>query len=905
MLYIRLAIMAALIGAASAAGHARGPLLTVPPQSLASALTALARQSGRNIVFSPVALAGRTTAGVKGERSIGAALDALLAGSGLRYVIERNSSITILPAAKKAAATPKAIHVVPADRPEAQAEIIVTAQRRVQDVLDVPIGLSHFSARRLRALGARDLDELARFTPGVVIEANSPAVSSFGMRGITQNSGDSTREPRVSIFQDGVSMSAARSAYVELFDLERIEIARGPQSTLYGRSAMTGAINLIQNKASLSGTDGRGEVEGGSRGHMLAEAMVNAPIGETAAIRLAGRFKQDDGYVRNILGGDPLGGSEAAAGRIALRWDATPRLRIDLIGNLEQDRGSATPYKSILYAPGDPVTGVVQSDLDPRSAMAASRDNREQDGELGFRRTVRSVTALLDLRLGDHMRVLATTAYRDFKSLAISDQDGMALPLYAYAEAGKGKLYSQDVRVNIEGSGPFSAFAGINLNRETGRQQTTNQFDERLLAARLAGDIRAPAPQPLAVLAAPAFSARALQDLAARRGVALPDEIARAIAAQLGDAFRERNVNRSRTTSVDIFADATWSPLDTLELTGGVRFSHDAKTSAISASLLNGPSALGGFVRALAAAPAARTAYLAQPGATPSGLLLQPSAGNGGWFADTMRDEGLSWRGVARFKPAATASFYASYARGRRPKVLTAGPPLAYGGPARFLRVPAETVDSWEIGGKMHDPARTFTVDAAFYHYAYRNFQTTLFEGGALRTTNAGRANADGAEAEMEWQPVDGLRLFATYAFNHARFASGAYKGNRFRLAPDHRVSLGGTWTQPVANGRLSITPLYSWQSKQVFNDDNDRPGLGAGLVADTVQDEFQDGHGLFDLRLSYAPARARWRIGAFVTNLFNQLHLKDAGVLGDGLGLPTLVAAAPRLWGLSLSFQP
>lgn len=904
MQHIRLAITVSLCGAASFAANAQGPLLTIAPQSLASALTALARQSGRNIVFSPDALAGRSTRGVKGVRSISAALDALLKGSGLRYVIERDSSITVLPAAGKPVAIRKALRVAPSAPPVAEAEIVVTAQRRAQDVLDVPIALSLFSAKRLQALGVRDFDRLSRFTPGLVVEANSPAVSSFGMRGITQNSGDSTREPRVSVFQDGVSISAARSAYVELFDIERVEVVKGPQSTLYGRSAMTGAINLIQNKPSLSGIDWRGEIESGSRCHAIADAMVNVPLGDHAAIRIAGRLKHHDGYIANALGGDALGSDRSRAGRIALRWDATSRLRMDLIGNLEHDSGSGTPYKSILYVPTDPVTGAVKGDLDPRSAIAAS-SSTALGRPLGFRRTVRSITALIDFRLSDDFRLSATTAYRDFNSLGISDQDGIALPLYSYAEAARGTLYSQEVRLNYDRGGRFSAFAGINANRETGRQQTTNQFDERLMAAQFAGSISAPIPQSQAILTAPMFSARALQDLAILRGISLPEATARAIASRLDDAFLERNINRSRTTSIDAFADATWSPQETLEFTGGLRFSHDAKTSAISASLLNGPSALGGFIRALSAAPAIREAYLAQPEAFPSGLLLQPTADNGAWFADSMRDDGLSWRGAMRFKPVETTSFYASYARGRRPKVLTAGPPLSFGGLARFVQVPAETVDSWEIGGKMHDPTHGFSFGMALYHYAYRNFQTTIFERGALRATNAGRANAVGAEAELDWRPINELSLFATYAFNHARFASGAYRGNRFRLAPDHRASLGAIWTRPIANGALSITPLYTWQSKQFFNDNNDRPGLGGGLVDDTVQDEFQNGHGLFDLRLSFAPARGRWRIGAFVTNLFNQLHLKDAGVLGDGLGLPTLVAAAPRLWGLSLSLQP
>lgn len=903
MQHLLLAIAGGSCCVASSPASAQPRGYKLAPQPLATALTALASQSGRNILFAPDMTAGRITRQVSGARSVTAALDALLRGTGLVYVIEKDRSITIVPAARRTAR--KAPPPVITGRPAGDdMDIVVTAQRREQRRADVPMALSVFSARRLETLGVREFDRLSLFTPGLVIEANSPMVSSFSMRGITQNSGDSTREPRVSIFQDGVSISAARGAYVELFDIERLEVARGPQSTLYGRAAMTGALNIVQNKASFAGPGWRGEIERGNRGQQLVEAMANLPLSETTAVRIVGRVKQRDGYVTNRLGSEKLGSIDTEAGRAMLRWQPDPDLTVDLIGNVEHNAPSGTPYRSIRYAPADPVSGQMLGNLRRGFAMAVAADGIAGGRPLGLDRTIGSVTALVDARVNDGIRLSSTSAWRHFAGLSISDQDGMALPIYAYAEEARGTLFSQELRLSFEKGDHLAGFAGISLQDEAGRQRTLNQFDERLMLAQLSGRIDAPHPQPLSLLTELGFVTQLLQERARARGITLSAAAARTVAEVLGAAYREQNVNFSHTRSLDLFGDLTWTPIPQVQLTAGFRVGRDHKRSAISASLDNGPSILGGFLQAIRTSAADRDRFLADPRGATGGFLFQPTAGNGDMFARTMDDTGVSWRTVARYAPWGTLSFYGSYAKGRRPAVLVAGPPAVAGGAARFARVPAETVNSFELGGRYDEAGGRFTLDGALYHYRYRNFQTTVFEDGTLRSTNAGRANAYGVELQLQWLPDDALAFTGTYSFNHARFASGEYRGNRFRLAPDHRLSLGATWQWSIGGGHVALTPTFSWQSLQFFNDNNDLPGLGGGLIGDSVQDEFQPPHGTIDLRLSFAPARSRWRLAAFVTNLLDQIRVKDAGVLGDGLGLPTLVAAAPRLWGLNLSLQ-
>ncbi|MFM8821317.1 MAG: TonB-dependent receptor plug domain-containing protein, partial [Phenylobacterium sp.] len=126
-------------------------------------------------------------------------------------------------------------------------ELIVTAQKREQRTLEVPIALTAYTGDFLDDVGVQEFEELSLLVPGFEVQNQSPNNPGFVMRGITSDDGGATIEPRVSVFQDGVSVSKSRGSYIELFDNARIEVAKGPQSTLFGRSALIGAVNIVQN----------------------------------------------------------------------------------------------------------------------------------------------------------------------------------------------------------------------------------------------------------------------------------------------------------------------------------------------------------------------------------------------------------------------------------------------------------------------------------------------------------------------------------------------------------------------------------------------------------------------------------------------------------------------------------
>ncbi|WP_156679681.1 TonB-dependent receptor [Sphingomonas profundi] len=838
----------------------------------------------------------------------------------------RSVALAAVSLAALAASPARAQTVAEADA-AAPDEIVVTAQLRAQNPIEVPIALSVTTGAEFERLGLDDLEEFSRFVPGFDVQNQSPNNPGFVMRGITSDSGTATNEPRVSVFQDGVSISKSRGSYVEPFDLQRIEVAKGPQSTLYGRGALIGAVNLIENKADPDGFGARLRADYGNYDAYVVEGMVNAPLGEGIAARVSGRLRKRDGYVKNLLGGPDFNSVDTKAVRGTLHAE-TGGLKFDLIGNYQKDETNGTPFKSTTYRPTDPVTGAVIGNAGRNSGAAlAAGSGFEGDRGLGMDREVWGVTGLATYTLSDRLTLTSISAYRHFKALEIFDADGISLPVLTAAEDARGKQASQELRLTYE-EGPLTAFLGGSYFYEKGSQRTPAMFDERAVLARIANALSGPIPgrpatdpAPAAVFANTAFTGALLQGAAAASGVALPAAQAMAIAANLKPGHSETSTNFSRTSAFDIFGDATYRIGEKLEIGAGLRYTHDDKRTRYTSAVLNGRSILGGFIGALRQPAATRSALLGAlsvPGAAAIplsaafpvplfGLGAQPTAGNGGVDSADLTDDGFSWRFTARYAASPQASLYATYARGRRPKVLNAAGPAAPFAATNFNVLANERVDSYETGVKTALLGRTLFLDGSVFFYQYRNFQSQVQQGTQIITVNAGKAESYGLEAQARWVPNDIVSLYASYAYNHSRFKSGIRDGNRFRLSPDHSAALGLILDVPVGPGRISLSPSVTYQSRVYFDDDNDRSDLQqppAALVADNLRDETQNGYALANLRLGFEPEDKAWRVEGFVENVFDRKYIRDAGNTGDALGLPTFIAGDPRFYGITATIR-
>jgi iron complex outermembrane recepter protein len=182
-------------------------------------------------------------------------------------------------------------------------EIIVTAQKRAENVQDVPIAISAYSGEALEKLGTRALSDIGRFTAGVDMNNDKALQPTYSIRGVETNDWTIGSDPAVAVYVDGVYAARGAGAEAAFVDIERIEVLKGPQGTLFGRNATGGAIHLITNKPSFD-TEGRIKLTAGNYLRRDVEGFYNTALSETLALRVSASVQTRDGYIEDINGGE-------------------------------------------------------------------------------------------------------------------------------------------------------------------------------------------------------------------------------------------------------------------------------------------------------------------------------------------------------------------------------------------------------------------------------------------------------------------------------------------------------------------------------------------------------------------------------------------------------------------------
>lgn len=753
-----------------------------------------------------------------------------------------------------------------------QDEIIVTAQKRDQNIQDVPIAITAFTQEDLDRLGVQQFDDLSDFVPGLEVQEQSANNPGFNIRGITSDSGSSSIEPRVAIFQNGVPISRSRGSFVEVFDTD-VEVVRGPQPTLFGRSALIGAISLNARTAELDETGGYVRFGAGNLGHALAEGAVSVPLGDYAALRLAGRYKQRDGYIENLIGED-LNGYQLGALRGSLLLAPNEALEAKLIVDYQTDDNPGTSFKSGTFLPSTADLSEVGLITPSSPAALSTIPGFKNDRGLGLERDLFSATVLIDYTISDALTLSSVSNYREFDSSEIFDPDGFALPLFTFAEDATGEQLFQEFRLGWD-QDRVSGFVGASVFDEQGSQSVPLAYDLRAVQALLGGLLFSAAPG--VPQTAPPLSA-------------LPGVVLNPASPNFGTPisfYKENFTNFGETTSWDIFGDVTVTVTDRLDLTGGVRYTYDDKRSGYSANA-DGPSALTG-----------------------AGVFVGGNIFNGGqpvYVEDTF--DGLTYRLAANYDLSETATVFANYGHGRRPEVLaysanTAQPNILV---ENFVTIDAEETDAFEVGYRGQGLDGRLSADAVAYYYLYENFQTTVLNDvGTPVPVNGGNASGFGFETSAQFEISENLLAFGNYAYNGMTFndedgdgTAQARAGNRFRLSPENTVTLGAVLQGDFDWGRLAFTPIYAWKSKTFFDDDNDRTDLQSG---DFFVDEVQESYGLLDMRLSFELSRFDGlTLELFIENVTDKAYLLDAGNTGDAFGIPTFIAGPPQTYGFYVS---
>lgn len=371
------------------------------------------------------------------------------------------------------AATP-ALAQDPAATSIALEEIVVTAERRAASVQDVPMAITAITSNDLQRSSLFDSQALSSTIPGLVVQRD--VVGKAVIRGIGTENFTVGGDPGVATYVDGAYIARSATAIFDFFDVQRMEVLRGPQGTLYGRNATGGVINIISNAPSAD-FEASGNLTYGNYDQMRIEGAVSGPISDQVRVRLAGLYNKRDGFTKNIFPGvearglDELDTKDLYALRGRVDFDLSEDLKLELIGDIYRDSSNPpafwyTDATLPWQGPGSVYPRDIRTvshgyetatPLAPPGVTVGDANKQNQTGLTG--------------RLtwtGDGVTVTATTAWRKIAFDWINDGDGLSDFLVVYFQRDKSKQFTQDLQIASNGDGPFSWIVGGSYFHEKG-----------------------------------------------------------------------------------------------------------------------------------------------------------------------------------------------------------------------------------------------------------------------------------------------------------------------------------------------------------------------------------------------------------------------------------------------------
>lgn len=764
--------------------------------------------------------------------------------------------------------------------------IEVTAQKRVENVQEVPIAISAFSEEAIRTIGLTEVNDLGLFTAGLETNNATATQTSFNIRGITTNDFGIGLDPAVAVYIDGVYIGRRGASNLNFNDVERVEVLKGPQGTLFGRNSAAGAIHIITKRAHEE-FEGNVRVTLGNLGKVKFESIINAPIADNLFFKGTYINNRRDGFVERVDGGDDLGNQKdwSATGQFVYlpSTDLEAIFRFD-ISKLDQDsRPSATLNPG--YGSGDPF-GPVTIDADPREM-----------------RDVFGLSLEVNYDLGDTV-FTSITSYREFQRLNRMEDDGSDFDR-AFFESTLDedqKQWSQEFRF----TGQYEQLkwtAGATYFYEDIAQTTSINFMSQTLdgfALVRSGLNPALIPNIPAGTGMAGFYANLFPQLIGQLAQATglsPEQVAGQIALNnYGKPHHESTDNRSKTTSYALYADATYEVTDKLDLTVGMRYTYDKKDFSIFTAYQNVIEVGFGIPD------------------IPFGLAFatpQDIDQNDNWGK-------LTPRVVLDYQWNDQVMTYVSYSQGFKSggfNTLGEAPP-----------VKEETVTNTELGLKSTWLDNQLRINASLYQYDYENLQQLEQDGpaGGIPTYNLRNVDAEGKgfEIEVQWQAMDDLVIAANYShldteytkwgffpWEEDELAAGLAVENRvgepISGMPSDSGYLAADYFYDLANGTLMfhVDATYVSERSQVVDTDSlpvlpYDPATVQGLTADNKI----DGYTLLNARIRYQ--MDEWEVALFGTNLANEKYLLDVGGQANAVGAIIAMPAQPRQYGVEFLYR-
>ncbi|GAB3111583.1 TonB-dependent receptor [Aestuariicella hydrocarbonica] len=766
-------------------------------------------------------------------------------------------------------------------------EVTVTAQKREQSLQDVPISVSAFSGEMMKDAQIEDSKQLAVLTPGMSGDSNDSFMDSINIRGISTNGFGIGAEPSIGIYNNGVYLGRTGAAVTSLYDMERVEVVKGPQGTLFGRNASAGAISMHTRKAD-SELGGSVNLGLGQDGYREFTGVVNVPMTDTLNSRFAMYHRQQDDWVTNLTDGGKIGGEEVTAVRASFAYTGD-NLSADLVLEYEDREVAPTIYRA--YDDGTEFStrlGLLDASL---TNIGGKEDEIRSDvasNELKDEGEVWGATLNLEYELGDGYSLSSITGIRGSNYTYQEDFDGTDTHLFNWAQDQEQEYYSQEVRLNYNGDGPVSWFLGASAYKEEVKVRYDQTYDEdAMCASSFAG---AYAPE----YADPAYAISQVSDC---------DSLYYYwYYTSPGPGIGERNDSVDAEGDYEgwgIYGDATFSPTDKLDITVGARYTEDSRDFQ---------TALGGEDR--------NYFWYSFPF-----YSSQPVKGSQTWENVSARvavnyyltdnistfvnvSTGYKAGGFNTFDLQLPAGYTSSYeeAEADPSLIVVDGDDTADIDGISLSEFDEETVTSFELGIKSKWWDDRIQMDASIYQYQFEGMHAVYaIDGTQIRLTNVGDATGEGVEVSFRILPTANLDIYWGIAWADtslddpdADFCTqvDCRKGAQLPGTIDFSSSLVATYSIPMNTGEAYVTLENFYNSGA--------PGFGDFSGSSVYETEsFKE----TNLRIGFRSNDA-WSATFWVTNLTDEFAY-GSPVAGDyNLPAHTIGMTEPRRIGVSASYE-
>lgn len=725
-------------------------------------------------------------------------------------------------------------------------EITITAQRREENIQDVPLSVSAISAAQLEAAGITNLMSLSGNVPGFVAMPGLTAGRSmpvYAIRGQSQQEGTILADPSVTLYFNEIAQPRSQGSNIGFFDLAGIEVVKGPQGTLFGRNTTGGAV-IVRPQRPKDTFEALVQQSFGNHGAAVTDLVLNTPLSDAASLRLAGQYTRSDGYLTDVNTGKLINDVKEIGARASLAVHPSDSWESILTLNYAKADNGGTG--GLITALPPLVSAGLRALQTPLLNAQAARDiYHTASGVPMFNKIeTRSIENITTIPLREGLRLKNVFGWRDVDFEILDDTDGTPSLILTVHRIDTQKQISEELQLLGE-NGNLEWIAGLFYFRESG-----NYEDNSAGAATGAGTVDPGLIEPFTDLRmyAPNYSSTWMT---------------------------------ARNTSYAAFVQGTYSFTDALSLTVGVRQNWDKREATFLNRAFQG-AALGFSCR-----------FTLANGTRPTipNCALPASAS----FSEPTYNVSLNW------KPSEDALLYVAHRHGYRTGGF--GPRATTEAGLRRTFEP-EIVDDIEIGAKAdwRIGNSLLRTSLAIYNADYEDIQRLLTDPTLTPittvTTNAGKARVRGGELEVTWKPAEWMELSGFWGYIDAKFTEFTAPDGTdlstapFARAPRNTNGLNATFRLPIPEtaGELSLHAGFRHIDRYASSDTFDPTA-------------WVENYDLANASLVWrSVAGSQFDATVFVDNLFDAKYLLAYQQIGQVNKAET--PGAPRMYGLRVAYR-